>query len=83
MFNLGGEKPYALLEVVQLLLKISGSGSYRLTPFPEERKGIDIGSVYSTANKIKTILGWSPRTSLEDGLSKTVKYFKQNRAHYW
>jgi len=83
VFNLGGEKPYALLELVQLLLEVCHSGSYRLTPFPEERKNIDIGSVYSSYTKIKDSLGWSPKTSLEIGLSQTVEYFKQNKAYYW
>jgi len=83
VFNLGGEKPYSLLEFVILLLRICGSGSYKIVPFPEERKRIDIGSVYSSYDKIKRDLGWYPGTHLEAGLARTVDYFKKNRVNYW
>jgi UDP-glucose 4-epimerase len=27
--------------------------------------------------------GWKPHVALEEGLAKTVEYYKQHRAHYW
>lgn len=83
VFNLGGERPYTLLEFVQTLLKVCGSGSHKIIPFPEERKRIDIGSVYSSYSKIKEILNWEPTISLEEGLRQTVEYLKRNKAYYW
>ncbi len=82
-FNLAGERPYTFLEFVETLLRVCGSGSYRLVPFPEERGRIEIGSIYSSCDKIKHSLGWSPRTDLETGLARTIDYFRQNRAYYW
>src|ERR1051325_202009 len=46
-FNLGGERPITLEALVQLLIEIAGQGSYRLVPFPSDKKAIDIGSVYT------------------------------------
>ncbi len=83
VFNLGGEKPYTILEFVELLLRLCHSGSCRVVPFPDERKRIDIGSVYSSYDKIKHSLGWSPETHLEAGLAQTIDYFRQNKSHYW
>jgi UDP-glucose 4-epimerase len=82
-FNIGGQKPFALEEFVQLLLKITGTGSYRIVPFPEEKKAIDIGSVYSSWAKFNFATGWSPKIGLEEGLTRTVQYYRQHRAHYW
>ena len=82
-FNLGGGRPYTILEFVKILLELCQSGSYRIVPFPEERARIDIGGVYSSYNKIKHSLGWSPRTNLKTGLARTIDYFKQNKANYW
>jgi nucleoside-diphosphate-sugar epimerase len=82
-FNLGGEQPVTLEGFVQLLLKIAGSGSYRLVPFPADRSAIDIGSVYTSAAKFTTATGWRPAVTLEDGLTRTVEYYKQHRAAYW
>ena len=83
IFNLGGERPYTLLEFTEVLLKVCGSGSYKIIPFPEERRLIDIGSVYSSYATIKNVLGWSPKISLEEGLRQTVTYLRQNRNEYW
>ncbi len=42
-----------------------------LVPWPEERKRIDIGDVYSSYARIEAELGWRPLTSLEEGLRST------------
>lgn len=81
-FNLGGEIT-SLLGFVQLLIKICGSGIYRAVEFPPDRKRIDIGDYYSDYRKIKRVLGWTPRTSLAEGLERTVNFFRENKEHYW
>lgn len=83
VFNLGGQKPFTLEEFVQLLLKITGSGSHRIVPFPDDKKAIDIGSVYSSWAKFNFATGWAPKVSLEEGLKRTVEYYKRHRSHYW
>ncbi|HCC08182.1 MAG TPA: CDP-abequose synthase [Clostridiales bacterium] len=32
--------------------------------------------------KIKAMLGWAPRVGLEEGIRRTVEWFKENRKHY-
>jgi UDP-glucose 4-epimerase len=82
-FNLGGERPMTLEEFVKLLLKAAGRGSYRIVPFPSDKKSIDVGSVYSSAAKFNLATGWRARVGLEEGLIRTVEYYRQYRAHYW
>ena len=82
-FNLGGMQPVTLEVVVQKLLRATGTGSYRLVPFPDDRKRIDIGSAYSSFMKFHFATGWTPHTSLEDGLAKTVDYYRRFKTHYW
>jgi UDP-glucose 4-epimerase len=82
-FNLGGIRPATLHSLVQLLIGITGKGSYRLVPFPDERRAIDIGSVYTSWMKFNFAAGWQPRTSLEEGLTKMVAYYQRYQAHYW
>jgi len=82
-FNLGGMKPFSLETFVQLLLRIAGQGSYRIVPFPPEKKAIDVGSVFSSWMKFHFATGWQPRVSLEEGLVKTVEYYRRHKAHYW
>ncbi len=82
-FNIGAERPYTLEEFVKLLLRITGRGSYRIVPFPPDKKPIDIGDVYSSYAKFKFATGWVPQISLEEGLARTVDYYQRYRMHYW
>ncbi len=82
-FNIGGQRPFTLEDFVQLLLKLTGRGSYRIVPFPEETKAIDIGSVYSSWAKFNFATGWAPQIGLEEGLQRTVQYYQRHRSHYW
>ena len=82
VFNLGNQ-PVSLLKLTELLLKITQRGSYKLVPFPQERKKIDIGSGYCSYQKIKKILGWQPTISLQDGLERTVKFYEKNKKYYF
>ena len=83
VFNLGHVEHVNLKELAALLVQINGGGRYELIPFPEDRKTIDIGDYYADFSKIDNILGWSPQVKLEDGLTQTLAFYRQNHAHYW
>jgi len=82
-FNLAGIEPVTLEAFVKLLLRLTGRGSYRIVPFPPEKKAIDIGNVYSSAEKFNGATGWKARVSLEEGLVRTIEYYRRHHAHYW
>jgi len=82
VFNLGGQPPISLLDLAKLLIELAGHGSYRLVPFPAERKRIDIGDFAADASKIRGQLGWQPQVGLSDGLARTIDYYRKNREHY-
>lgn len=83
VFNIGGDEPISLRDLLDVMIEIAGSGSYRLVPFPEDKKAIDIGSVYADDNKIRRALGWEPSTSLREGLTRTIAFYRENRNQYW
>ena len=64
------------------MIEITGRGSYRLVPFPPDRKRIDIGDFYADATKIQQALGWQPRVGLQDGLTRTFEYYGRHKGHY-
>jgi UDP-glucose 4-epimerase len=82
VFNLGGEAPISLVDLVKMMIEIAGHGSYSLTPFPPERKKIDIGDFHADAAKIRKALGWKPTTALRDGLTRTIEYYKRYQEQY-
>lgn len=82
IFNLGGDEPISLKELVELMIEVAGGGSYRLVPFPEERKRIDIGDFYADTAKVRRALGWQPRVKLREGLARTIDFYRRHREHY-
>ena len=82
VMNLGADPPVSLLDLVELLLRVAGQGTYRIVPFPEERKRIDIGDFYADTTRIRDVLGWDPKVTLEDGLRSTVAYYREHIGEY-
>lgn len=83
IYNLGSEEPITLREFAVQLIEITGRGRIESIPFPSERQSIEIGNVYSSFEKIRSELGWRPKTSLSAGLAATVEFYLRNREHYW
>ena len=82
VFNLGGDEPVSLLELAKTVVAIAGHGGYALTPFPPERKRIDIGDFYADTTKIRKALGWAPRVPLREGLERTIDYYRRHKDRY-
>ncbi|MCA1591178.1 MAG: NAD-dependent epimerase/dehydratase family protein [Acidobacteria bacterium] len=83
IFNLGSDEAVSLSVLAELLIGLTGRGSVRSVPFPRERQLIEIGSSYSSYQKIHSVLGWRPRTPLTEGLARTVEFYRKHREHYW
>ncbi len=82
-FNLGGERAVNLKELADLLIKANnGKGNYEVRSFPASRKRIDIGDYYADYGCISEILGWAPRVPLEEGLSRTLDFFRRHLDNY-
>jgi len=83
VYNLGGLEPISLAELAHKLVAIAGRGKVEFVPWPEERKRIDIGDVYSSYARVEAVLGWTPTTTLDDGLRTTIDFYRRNRRYYW
>ncbi len=83
IFNVGGPRPMSLRDIAELLVEVAGSGRVRLIPWPEDRKPIDIGSVYVDDTKIRRGLRWQPRVDWREGLERMVAFYRTHRVQYW
>ena len=83
VYNLGGSEHVSLRELADLLVAMNGSGSYRIVPFPRERKAIDIGDFYADYAKIERDLGWRPFVGLRAGVARTLEYYRDHGPAYW
>jgi UDP-glucose 4-epimerase len=79
VFNVGGDEPISHRDLVQLLVRVAGSGTVRFVEWPAEKKRIDIGSFYSDSTRFRQTVGWRPAVLLEEGLARTLAFY---RAHF-
>ena len=82
VFNLGGPPPVTLRRLAEIMLEINRGGSFKILPFPPDRKLIDIGDYFADYGLITRTLGWRPRTDLPTALSRTLEYFKRELTYY-
>jgi UDP-glucose 4-epimerase len=83
IFNLGADDPVDLQETARLLVQTAGQGSFELVLFPPDRKAIDIGDYYADFRKIKASLSWQPAVMLNEGLKRTLDFYRADGHHYW
>lgn len=79
-YCIGGNAEKENIWIVKKLLEILGLGEERIE-YVKDRAGHDRRYAIDFT-KIKTELDWEPTVTLEDGLQKTVEWFKQNEA-WW
>jgi UDP-glucuronate 4-epimerase len=76
IINLGNSSPVTLAKFVKTIEKAVGKKSIA-------KSGLlppgDVKKTYADVRKAKKLLGWEPKTSLEDGLSSLWKWYKARR----
>ncbi len=72
--NLGNPVEFRILELAELVLKMTGSSSKLVfKPLPQD----DPRQRKPTILLAQQELGWTPKINLEEGLDKTIHYFKK------
>jgi UDP-glucose 4-epimerase len=82
VFNLGGEGVVSLVNLAKLLVEQNGTGEFTVKEYPGDRKQIDIGDYYADYSMITSQLGWQPRISLEEGVGRTLEYYREHLPQY-
>lgn len=80
--NVGGDTPYTLLALAEALVRANRGGRFERRDFPDDRKRIDIGDFVTDDRRFRSLTGWAPRTILDDGLSRSLDYYRRNMASY-
>ena len=74
-FNLSPEGPSTVLEVVDKIRELMGRQD--LEPIILDEASDEIREQYLDCSRARDILGWSPGHSLDDGLKKTIDWYRQ------
>jgi UDP-glucuronate decarboxylase len=72
--NMGNPDEFTMLELAEKVLRLTGSSSKLIhLPLPQD----DPQQRQPDISKAKSLLGWSLTVPLEQGLERTIAYFKQ------
>ena len=80
LFNIGGHNERRNIDVVKGILKALGKPE-SLISYVQDRKGHDRRYAIDPT-KIRTALGWEPRTRFEDGIRRTIDWYVEHRT-WW
>ena len=71
--NIGNPHELTIKEIAETIIRMTGSSS-RLVyqPLPTDDPKVRQPDI----TRARTLLGWEPKVSLEDGLTKTIEYFR-------
>jgi len=84
-YNIGGSNEWKNIDLIRLLCRLmdsklgrSAGESEKLISFVKDRAGHDLRYAID-AGKLKKELGWEPSLTFEQGLSRTVDWYLENR----
>ena len=75
-FNAGGDEPHSVLEVVEMMCRVAGTGvepDVRGTGTPPG----EITRQWVDSTKLRQLSGWAPQVSLEEGLRRTIEWYRE------
>jgi nucleoside-diphosphate-sugar epimerase len=82
VYNLGSLQTHSLLQFVDALKKHC-QFQVESVPFPDDKRIIDIGDYYGDFSRFQTATGWRPEFDLEQGLARTIAFYREHKDVYW
>jgi len=83
LFNLGSGRAVTIGQLAQKIISLLGGGKEIIAD--EERvrpDGSEVMELICNYGKARKVLGWEPRVSIEDGLSRTVAFIRDHLHFY-
>lgn len=74
-FNLATEDRFTVLEMTNIISRLMNS---TLQPVIKDETVNEITDQYLGVEKVRKVLGWKPRYSIEEALTETIEWYRQN-----
>ena len=83
VYNLGTGLGTPFIEMAHLVAAAVPGTEVRQVEWPADRYFVETGDYVSDLGKITGTVAWRPRTSLKEGIARTVDYYRRYRGKYW
>ena len=82
VYNLGAPDPLSLEDTAKTMCQEIEGSDYQMIRFPEDRKAIDVGDFVCDFTAFRNQFGWEPKVNFEEGIQRSLEYFKEEIEHY-
>jgi UDP-glucose 4-epimerase len=82
VYNLGAPDKLSLEDTAKIMCQMTEGGDYQMVPFPEDRKAIDVGDFICDYSAFRDQFGWEPKVSFEEGIQRSIEYFREEIENY-
>ncbi len=69
--------------MAEAIVRRAGSGRVVTRPWPEDRRRIETGDFVLDPGPLREATGWEPRVPFEEGLDRTIAWYRACREHYF
>jgi NAD dependent epimerase/dehydratase len=82
-FNIGSGREISVGDLAQLIGRLANRPVRVATESERERRaGSEVDRLLASNARAREVLGWAPKFSLEEGLSRTIEWFSSNLQSY-
>jgi nucleoside-diphosphate-sugar epimerase len=83
VYNLGSGLGTRFIDMVNGIRESLPGTEVREVEWPVDRYFVETGDYISDISRLHAVTGWQPRTSLREGIARTIDYYRRHREHYW
>jgi nucleoside-diphosphate-sugar epimerase len=77
VINLGSDQPLSMLDLIRRIEALLGRQAQ--IEVGEAAPG-DVRATWADISRARSLLGWSPRTRIEDGLARSIEWYRAERS---
>ena len=83
VFNLGGGRPISVLEAAEAVVLACRGGRIDHVEVLRDSREIEVGDYWADCRAFHEATGWRPAVPFEEGLDRTVQFYRARGEHYW
>jgi UDP-glucose 4-epimerase len=83
VYNLGSGIGTPFIDMVNWIAQLIPGTEIRQVEWPTDRYFVETGDYISDISRLARDTGWRPKTSMQEGIAKTISYYRQHQNRYW
>ncbi len=80
--NIGSSREIKIIDLANMIIDLTGQNG-KIKPVSVEPRPGEVDRLCADSSKAKELLGWKPKHSLKDGLTKLVDWYKYYKSEEW